>query len=358
MLAFSDGLQSRRALLGGGLGALAALVVQALTRPLPVAAADVVLGTTNTATTRTAIINSAAGGTGFLGQGAARGVEGRISGTSGFAVVGTTSQGNATAVRASNSATTGNAYGVFATTSSTSGHAIRAVASATTGVAIAVDAETNAPDAVAVQGTAGGTGTGVVGQSQFGDGVIGSSGAAGVGVRGRGQFGIGVFGETGFSGKAGILGEAASGTGVAGYSGSVGQDPPVATGVYGQADQGAASVGVMGRSPTGTALDGETADGVALKAVATGTGRALQASGPVTFSTSGVGTIPSGFAQKQITPGVDLGPQSKVLITLNGNPGAGITLHRVLINGTTDIFTVFLTGPATVDTRFCWFVIS
>lgn len=97
---------------------------------------------------------------------------------------------------------------------------------------------------------------------------------------------------------------------------------------------------------------------MALKGEATGTGRALEATGPVKFSTSGVDLIASGTANKVVTPGVDLGPQSKVLITLNGNPGAGVTLHRVLINGTTDTFTVFLTEPAAADTRFCWFVLS
>jgi hypothetical protein len=370
MSAFPGGLQSRRALLAGGLGGLAALVVQAFTRPLPVAAADVVLGATNTTTTRTTIVNTA--GAAFRGQGTSTGLDGRATSTTGTGVLGFSDQPAGFAVRALNNATSANAYGLFARTASPVGHAVHGLNTATSDQAVGVYGESGGASGVGVYGyvptnVVGHGGYGVLGrtESPVSAGVKGIS--KGVGVVGQGgeQMGVwgfsdqsfGVLGDGFGPSPAGVVGRSAAGTGVAGTSGVGSMTFPETTGVFGRAG-GVASTGVMGVSSDGIALRGETADGTALKVEATGAGRALEADGPVKFSTSGVGTIASGTANKQVTPGVDLGPQSKLIVTLNGNPGTGITLWRAVINGSTDTFTVFLTGPAAADTRFCWFVLS
>jgi hypothetical protein len=105
--------------------------------------------------------------------------------------------------------------------------------------------------------------------------------------------------------------------------------------VYGQA-----SVGVGGYFTAGAA------------------GTALQAVGAVRFNSSGVGTIQSGTKSRKVTPGVDITASSKVLVTLMGNPGGSIVLHRVARDAANDQFTVYLTANATANTPFAWFVIS
>ena len=73
---------------------------------------------------------------------------------------------------------------------------------------------------------------------------------------------------------------------------------------------------------------------------------------------SGWATIAAGTKSKVVTPGVDLTPASLVLVTLMGNPGTTVYLHRVAANVTADTFTVYLTANATAATRFAWFVIG
>jgi hypothetical protein len=327
MPALTDGFQSRRALLGGGLGALAALVVQAMTRPLPVAAADVVLGGTNTTNHVTTIVNTS--GTGLKGQGTAVGVYGETEG-----------EGGAIGVEGHALASTGGTMGVRGTSDSVTGVGVKGVAMGEGGVGVegfggraAVQGITDFPHGSAVRGQAR-----LANPGADANGVVGfAAGPLGVGVRGLGT----------------------NGTGVAGFAGLVGDTlpAPADTGVYGQSTR-ADGFGVMGRNADGTAIDGETIDGIAIKIAATGNGTALEAMGPVKFSSAGLDTIATGTNAKQVAPGVDLNSQSKVLVTLNGNPGAGISVQRVGINGTTNQFTVFLTANATADAKFSWFVIS
>ena len=49
---------------------------------------------------------------------------------------------------------------------------------------------------------------------------------------------------------------------------------------------------------------------------------------------------------------------SKILATLEGNPGAGVTIHRVTKSTAADTLTVYLTGPAANACKVAWFVIG
>jgi hypothetical protein len=207
--------RTRRALLGAGLGAVAATVVGAVGRPLQVAAAGdddspvVVGGSYPDARTLTYLAISA--------------------NDSDVLVVGSNpdlGHGGGTALRASSDS--GNA--VYAT--SYSGRGVFGSSVSATGV-----------------NGASTSGTGVQGISESGRGVYGQSGdlaiygyntGVGTAVLGYGQHGEGVRGHTTGSAKAAIVGHAyGSTTGVAGLSGG-GNDPtlPTKTGVFGYSADG------------------------------------------------------------------------------------------------------------------------
>jgi hypothetical protein len=142
-------------------------------------------------------------------------------------------------------------------------------ANSTTGATIITNTATNG---TALAGFASDAGSGIYGSSALGYGVYGSS-FSGKAVHGSSALGYGVFAisdsGTGVSGTSpsgyGIYGSSGSdtlpallavsygdNTGLQGYSGQ--NNPPASparTGVFGSADQGASSVGVRGRSPTG-----------------------------------------------------------------------------------------------------------
>jgi len=102
-----------------------------------------------------------------------------------------------------------------------------------------------------VYGTAE-SGTGVWANSDSGVGLHAVS-TSSYGVYGYSASGIAVHGASASNSRPAIQGWAKSGrAGVMGYSGaSTPADGPAKAGVYGVADQGPGSVGVIGRSPTG-----------------------------------------------------------------------------------------------------------
>jgi hypothetical protein len=188
--------RSRRALLAGTLGGLAAAVAGTLGQPTVVRAHDpddVRLGAANSSPNATSFTNTfnSTWGTGDA-------IEGYADGPFGTGVVGVN-------------------------------------ASSGTGVGGGSD-----------------SGDGVSGNSTSGDGVSGYS-ASGPGVFGRSDSSTGVVGVTYGSTRPAVLGQSPRGnTGVQGYSGpNSGPGNPTKTGVYGYADTDAASVGVRGGSATG-----------------------------------------------------------------------------------------------------------
>ena len=57
-----------------------------------------------------------------------------------------------------------------------------------------------------------------------------------------------------------------------------------------------------------------------------------------------------------VTPGIDLLTTSAVVATLMGSAGGLTTVHRVVVNATTDAFTIYLTANATVAVKVAWHV--
>lgn len=170
-----------------------------------------------------------------------------------------------------------------------------------------------------------------------------ATGSGSAGVAGRST---GTTGET-----AGVVGEAMSATGL--HHGVLGRTSSTSgRGVSGRAlaDTGTA-IGVIGVA--------DSPQGIGVAAVgAGGDGVAFQALGRVVFSTSGIATIAKGSKKVIVNPGIPITTSSRILCTLQSNPGGATTVQRVIRNATADVFTIVLTAPATAASRVAWFVIS
>ena len=94
-----------------------------------------------------------------------------------------------------------------------------------------------------------------------GDAIVGAAGS-GRGVVAVSQEGTAIFGQNHTLLQPALIGRTPGSTGIQGYSG-VGATPvaSAATGVYGVADQGATSIGVLGDSDAGTGVYGTSAVG-------------------------------------------------------------------------------------------------
>ena len=139
----------------------------------------------------------------------------------------------------------------------------------------------------------------------------------------------------------------ANGTVKAGVLGYVPHGPfpftPDGTGVHGHGPV----LGVLGTSADGIAVSAQSANGVA-----------LDVQGAALFSTAGLATIAKGDASVVVTPGVAITEDSKVLATLQSDPGGNTAVHRVERDPVTDTVTVHLNSPAAKECEVAWFVIS
>jgi hypothetical protein len=233
--------RSRRELLTGVAGGVAAVVVGNLGRAQPAAASDdtghVHLGTGNSTTTFTGISNTSTDGDALIGfaYGDGDGIHG-ISGT-GRAVYG--ESGTGTGVVGS----CPSGYGVRGestslagvTGTSESGTGVRAVSGSGYG------AYASSTSAAAVYASSG-SNIGVYGTSASGYGVWGTSGSS-----------YGVYGSSASATLPAVLGRSVGGnTGLQGYSGTNATPAgPARTGVFGSADGGSTAVGLRGASSTG-----------------------------------------------------------------------------------------------------------
>ena len=118
---------------------------------------------------------------------------------------------------------------------------------------------------------------------------------------------------------------------------------PDGTGVHGAGP----AVGVLGTSNGGTAVRAQAPNGTALQVI----GRAY-------FSTAGIATIPQNAESVVVTPGIDLAEDSKVLATLQSEPGGDAVIRLVVRDVAHDTFTVQLTEPTPIGCSVAWFVIS
>ena len=211
----STGPRSRRALLGAGLGALAATTVGALARPEPAQAGNppVLLGQDNVATGTTGISTTDVDA--FTGTSdSAMGLNGFS--TSSFGVYGNSPSGHGVHGRSDT--------GEGVSGQSGKGTAVHGVSDRASGFAVALLGEANNPG-----------GVGSLGNNYAGSGQA-------IGAQGTSDSPTGLA-SVGWARHGGL--------GVVGYSGSTFPSTPVKTGVLGQASQDAASVGVRGVSGPG-----------------------------------------------------------------------------------------------------------
>lgn len=334
---------SRRAVLVGGLGAVAAVAVSSLARPEAALATDpndVVLGATNVAATTTVINNTTTTSTVFAATNSSVGTGVIGASTQGVGVRGQSASGNGV------EGSTDSAFGVYGLS--------------------------NTGDGVYGQSTGG---AGVFGVSNTGAGAHGLS-TASTGVIGESTEQIGVVGVTAASDQPGVLGHG-NGAGVIGGSGLIPANKPK-TGVYGVAEQDANSRGVWGKSALGVAVLGESTSGRGIQGQATSgigvrahatsgigvyadasTGYALRSVGRVRLDKSaGQASVASGTSSVVVTPGIDLISTSAVVATLNGDAGGSTSVKRVAINTTANTFTVYLTANATATVKIAWIVLG
>lgn len=209
----------------------------------------------------------------------------------------------------------------------------------------------------------GTTGAGVVGSSSkpggfglLGLNQAGSGDAVGVSGQSKGDSGIGVEGRSiGATGNArrGVLGFGKD-------AGVVGESPKVAMQAFG----GEVGVDAFASDTDGVAIRGDVRDGghnaVAGRFLGGGPNHAfaLATEGPITFGTSaGIVTIPAGETNANVT-GVYCPAGSKIFATLQTSPGVTSTVAVQLcfrINDTS--FEVLLTGQATDAVTVAWLVV-
>jgi hypothetical protein len=305
--------RSRRALLTAAAAAGGALATQALIRPTPAAAADVVLGAVNTATAVTTIRNTQAlnsakalvGLVTYAGAGpSTAGVQGQSLAANGNGVFGVALSGTG-------------AKGVWGR--SALGVGVYGEATDATAATVGVRGETKSTHVDA---------TGVLGVAQRGQGVDGlATGGGGIGVRARayGDVGIGVAGQATGSQGDGVMGTASgtNGIGVVGDATAFGGTGVFgrgsSTGVYGIV-QGATGVtyGVRGwaYSPNGFGVYGEGS----------------AASGP-SVGARGIAYSPGGYGVQGVvlhTTGVNTGVYGQ---TNSPNGWAGYFSGRVHVQG-------------------------
>ena len=290
--------RSRRALLAAAAGGLAALAAQAIGRPLPARAEGEVIHVGDEFTTATSV----------------------------------------TAIK-----NTANDAGVFRAENTHSGTAVRGISA--TGDAVA--------------GFSGGGRSGVFGQSGVagGYGVYGHSSATGntgylggvSGVKGMSSTGDGVWGVAHAREKSGVYGvHDKDGAGVFGRNTWLGS-----WGYLG------AFAGVYGVSEVGYGVGGVSNTIGAYFSCPKSTGLALLADGKVKIDKRcGTATIVGGTKSREVKPSLGLTTQSKVLCTLQGNPGGATTIQRVAVNPSTGAFTVYLTANAAGNVKFAWLVLD
>jgi hypothetical protein len=345
--------RSRRKLLAGLVGTLAAAAATTLGRVQPAAAHDaddVRLGGSNSAIIITSITNTATNGTAFegIGTGFGEGVFGLSD--SGAGVYGSSSSG--IAVQADSTS----GYGVFSDSgSATLPAAVGRSLSNNTGVQgySGTDSPPASPAKTGVYGYADqdAGARGVTGESTSGRGVNGIA-TSGTGVRGASTTGEGVRGVS--SGSNGVAGTSASGV----ASGVYGENTAGGAGIYGRSSSGTGN-GAFGESISGTGVQGATTSGVGGLFSAGATGTALSAQGRVQFSTAGLTSLAAGAKSRSITPGTNLVTGSLVLCTLESNQ-SGLTIQRVTKDTSLNTFKVYLSVAVASgkSAKVAWFVIG
>ncbi len=129
------------------------------------------------------------------------------------------------------------------------------------------------------------------------------------------------------------------------------------TGEYCGVDAIGQVIGVSANSDHGVALQAATFDGIAVQATASvPSAWALDAQGPVKFSSSGRTRIPAAKAKVVLT-GLALKPTSMVLATLQTRQ-SGVHVEAAVPDAATGTATVYLSKATTGAADLGWFVIG
>jgi hypothetical protein len=334
--------RSRRAVLAGALGGVAAAAASSLIRPSTAAAADgdpLLLGhTDNTATLNTALTNSTLGGTVLTATASGTGTAIIGTGNAGRGVFASTQTG--IGLRASAAAS---GYGVYST--SATGIALRA----TSGGQAADIFNTSATLPSLVSKATGGT-IGVVG---LGGNFAPAAYPDGVGVLGDNPdaAGVGVWGRSS-SGTA-LLGDSDSGYGLEGY-GAVGvYASGGSVGVLGDVD---GATGVQGWS--GIAVAPDSGVNVGVWAGAENGRTALQTQGVVRMNRSGKTTIAVGTSSKKITVPGGITATSLGFANIQANR-SGFYIRGVGMGTADSSITIYLNASVTTSAiTVAWVVLG
>jgi hypothetical protein len=195
--------------------------------------------------------------------------------------------------------------------------------------------------------------TGVIGTSSqvLQSGVVGQGSGGAIGVSGSSDSLYGVFGQTQGDTQSAVHGHDQSsggGYGMSGYSDN-------GTGVFGLCSTSGQS-GVFGKDTSsggGHGVYGSSADGVGVLAESS-SGTALSVQGTVSFSRSGMATVPAGKATLQVD--IDgLTTSSLVLATVQQLEKG---VHLAAAVPAPGSFTVHLTAAPTTALNVAWFVIG
>jgi hypothetical protein len=206
-------------------------------------------------------------------------------------------------------------------------------------------------------GENGGSGSGLTGFAGSGSGVVGQS-TSGVGVTGYGTSAEGVYGQAGSTtgttpNPSGVHGV----TDVAGYQGVYGEHMAGGVGVEGISRNGN-GYGVLGIGFGGVfGLPTSGGTGVTASAPSDGTGLALAANGPATFSLSGTASIAAGAKSATVT-GVSLRAGSLVLATVQSNAGVWVSYATPNVSGSKITIHLNAAVPAGKTADVAWFVVN
>ena len=184
------------------------------------------------------------------------------------------------------------------------------------------------------------SGKGIKGEAGNGTGVQGESICC-TGVRGVSSSGEGVHGES--TNGTGVDGASSSGNGVFGLSTS-------SDGVLGWTN-GTGKAGVRGEARTGSAIGVQATNGGNAGATA------LKATGKTSFSRSGTLTVSAGTSAATKAP-ISLTSASLVLTTIQGNQPGVYVQGVTKVTGTSGSFTIHLNKNTTANLPVAWFVVN
>ena len=327
--------------LGGAAGGMGLALASSVMSAEPAAAAQdgaVLAGESNTATSTTEVITSS--GTGVYGiSGTSSGISSEVAGVFGDSNGSHGVQGTSSAADGVHGVTSqAGASGVFGldTSSGDGGYGLSARSTKGCGVSGLADlpASATVPSGVGVYG-ASASGNGIVGVASAPSGL--SAGLV-----------CGVLGDSDVTDAVGVAGLSLNGSGVVGVTTGDGK-----YGVFGNDDSSGGGIGVSGSSGAGRGVAGESDSGIGVFADTT-SGTALFVNGPVSFTTSGVATVPAHATKVTVSLA---GVTTASLILATAQAVAGKVGVEAAVPGSGS-FTVTLTKAPKVALPVAWFVLT